>query len=147
MRDLFGEIPVTWPEVWDWLENVAGIARESWRARYYLENWDVPAKIRAAKAAGTFEAALAEPRAGGFLPFQLRRARVATAHRAGVRPARSAERIEPVMSRQDSGIQPAQLHTHRRAKSGPRTHERKRARCERDQNRLGDCQHRRRRRA
>lgn len=56
LYDLFGEIPVTWPEVWAWLEAVPGIARDSWRAAYYIEWWDVPAKIRAAKRAGTFEA-------------------------------------------------------------------------------------------
>jgi len=53
--DLFGEIPVTWPEVWSWVEAVAGLERTSWRARYYVEHWNVPAKIRAAKAAGTFD--------------------------------------------------------------------------------------------
>lgn len=54
--DLFGEIPVTWPEVWAWLEAVPRITRDSWRAPYYLSFWNVPAKIRAAKRAGTFEA-------------------------------------------------------------------------------------------
>lgn len=54
--DLFGEIPVTWQEVWDWIECVAGIERTSWRAPYYIEHWNVPAKIRAAKAAGTYDA-------------------------------------------------------------------------------------------
>jgi anaerobic glycerol-3-phosphate dehydrogenase len=58
--DLFGEIPVTWPEVWDWLEAVAGIERTSWRAPYYIEHWNVPAKIRAAKAAGTYYAIIDE---------------------------------------------------------------------------------------
>ena len=49
--DLFGEVPVTWQEVWDWVENVAGIPRDSWRAAYYAEFWNVPEKIRAAKIA------------------------------------------------------------------------------------------------
>jgi hypothetical protein len=47
--DLFGEIPVTWDEVWDWVETVAGIDRRSWRACYYIEWWNVPDKIRAEK--------------------------------------------------------------------------------------------------
>lgn len=58
--DLFGEVPVTWPEVWAWLEAVPGIPRDSWRARYYLEHWNVPGKIRAAKLAGTLDTILAE---------------------------------------------------------------------------------------
>jgi len=56
MLDLFGEIPVTWPEVWAWLEAVPRISRHSWRARYYLDYWRGPDKIRAAKIAGTFDA-------------------------------------------------------------------------------------------
>jgi len=47
--DLFGEIPVTWPEVWEWVEQVAGINRDSWRARYYVTHWNVPEKIRREK--------------------------------------------------------------------------------------------------
>lgn len=52
--DLFGEVAVTWPEVYLWLETVAGIERTSWRAPYYIEHWNVPAKIAAAKLAGTW---------------------------------------------------------------------------------------------
>ena len=47
--DLFGEIPVTWEEVWQWVESIAGLSRDSWRARYYVEWWNVPEKIRAEK--------------------------------------------------------------------------------------------------
>lgn len=46
---LFDEIPVTWPEVWEWIERVAGISRDSWRADYYIEYWNVVEKIRPAK--------------------------------------------------------------------------------------------------
>lgn len=53
--DLFGEVPVTWGEVYQWCAAVAGITPESWRFRYYCEHWNVPDKIRAAKMAGTFE--------------------------------------------------------------------------------------------
>ncbi len=53
--DLFGEVPVTWPEVWAWCEAVAGIPRESHRAARYAAGWNVPDKIRRAKLAGTFE--------------------------------------------------------------------------------------------
>jgi hypothetical protein len=53
--DLFDEVPVTWPEVWHWLETVPHIPRESWRAAYYLKCWNVPDKIRAAKLNGTYE--------------------------------------------------------------------------------------------
>lgn len=49
MLDLFGEIPVTWPEIWNWVEAVGGIERTSWRAAYYAEHWNVAEKIRAEK--------------------------------------------------------------------------------------------------
>lgn len=62
--DLFGEVPVTWGEVELWVEAVAGIGRDSWRFDYYCTHWNVPAKIRAAKLAGTFEALLAFSPAG-----------------------------------------------------------------------------------
>jgi hypothetical protein len=54
-RDLFFEIPVTWPEVWHWLEASPKIPRNSWRAAYYIEYWNVPDKIRAAKLNGTYQ--------------------------------------------------------------------------------------------
>jgi hypothetical protein len=47
--DLFGEIPVTWPEVWAWVEKATGLKPDSWRARYYVTNWNVVDKIRQAK--------------------------------------------------------------------------------------------------
>lgn len=49
--DLFGEIPVTWPEIWEWIETVASISRDSWRAAYYIEHWNVADKIRREKLA------------------------------------------------------------------------------------------------
>jgi len=57
--DLFGEVPITWEEVYLWCERVPKIARDSWRLNYYLQNWNVPAKIRAAKLAGCFDAVIA----------------------------------------------------------------------------------------
>lgn len=51
-EDLFGEIPVTWDDIWNWVEVIAGIPRNSWRASWYVEAWNVPDKIRAAKRAG-----------------------------------------------------------------------------------------------
>ncbi len=54
MRDLFGEIPVTWDEVWLWIEKVALIPRDSPRAEYYARTWNVPEKVRQAKQSGTF---------------------------------------------------------------------------------------------
>ena len=50
--DLFGEIPVTWDEVWLWVEMVAGLPRDSWRAANYVRWWNVPEKIRWAKLSG-----------------------------------------------------------------------------------------------
>lgn len=53
--DLFGEIPVTVPEIEAWLRAVPRIEPGTTRAAYYVTAWNVPAKIRAAKQAGTFE--------------------------------------------------------------------------------------------
>lgn len=60
--DLFGEIPVTWPEVAAWTVAVAGIAPDSWRFAWYVRVYDVPSKVRAAKLAGTFDQLTAEAR-------------------------------------------------------------------------------------
>ena len=54
MLDLFGEVPVTWPEIWDWIEAVPRISRHSWRAQYYVKHWNVAEKVRAAKINGTY---------------------------------------------------------------------------------------------
>jgi len=52
---LFEEPPVTWPEVWQWVENTVGLKQDSPRAAYYAEYWNVADKIRAIKrSAATF---------------------------------------------------------------------------------------------
>ena len=53
--DLFRQVPLTWPEVDDWLEAVPKISRTSWRARYYIRYWNVHEKVVNAKLQGTFE--------------------------------------------------------------------------------------------
>jgi hypothetical protein len=58
--DLFGEVPVTWDEVYLWVESVAGIPRDSWRFKWYFQGWNVPEKIRAAKLSGTFDESVAQ---------------------------------------------------------------------------------------
>ena len=60
--DLFGEIPVTWPEVYAWVWVIAGIAPDSWRWSYYFNYWRVLEKVRAAKAAGVFEGTISHRR-------------------------------------------------------------------------------------
>lgn len=54
-KDLFGEIPVTWPEVESWVRAAIGMPPEHWRFAWYVKNWNVPDKIRAAKLAGTWQ--------------------------------------------------------------------------------------------
>jgi hypothetical protein len=51
--DLFGEIPVTWDEVNQWIQP-SRASRRSRGARYYIDHWNVPDKIRHAKLTGTF---------------------------------------------------------------------------------------------
>lgn len=55
--DLFGEIPVTWPEVYAWCEVVArfDLATASpRRVARYIADWNVIGKVRAAKERGDF---------------------------------------------------------------------------------------------
>lgn len=40
---------MTWEEVWDWLETVPKIDRNSWRAAQYIKDYNVFNKIRQAK--------------------------------------------------------------------------------------------------
>ncbi len=61
-RDLFGEIPVHLDEVLAWMLAVPGISPDSARFGPYVRDYNVPEKIRQAKASGTFEAAIAAPR-------------------------------------------------------------------------------------
>lgn len=56
--DLFDQVAVTWPEVYAWVEAVAGIPHDSPRVAAYIELWNVPGKVAAAKLAGTFEASV-----------------------------------------------------------------------------------------
>lgn len=51
--DLFDGVRVTWPEVAAWVQAIAPhVMSSQWRFAYYVENWNVPTKIRAAKLAG-----------------------------------------------------------------------------------------------
>lgn len=48
--DLFGEVPVTWPEVHLWVDVVTrGRFSDSNRFMWYVQNWDVVGKIKAIK--------------------------------------------------------------------------------------------------
>lgn len=61
--DLFGEIPVTEHEIYQWVAAVAPRWLTPERAFHrYVRSYDVPAKIRAAKLAGTFHATIENPR-------------------------------------------------------------------------------------
>lgn len=52
--DLFGETPVTWDEVHEWVDRVAAISPTPWRREWYIKNWNIIEKIRAAKHAGEY---------------------------------------------------------------------------------------------
>jgi len=56
--DLFGEVPVTWDEIYEWCEVVGRISRNSPRIEIYIKGWDIVGKIRAAKLSGYHEAIL-----------------------------------------------------------------------------------------
>lgn len=55
VKDLFGDVPVTWPEVHAWLAAVPRIPPDSPRAAWYLQAYDVVGKIKAAKLAGRLD--------------------------------------------------------------------------------------------
>ena len=59
IKDLFGDVIVTRDEVEQWVDVVARVPRSSPRREYYIMNWDVAGKIKAAKLAGKFEAIIA----------------------------------------------------------------------------------------
>lgn len=55
MPDLFGDIVVTLDDVLSWMLAVPGIPPTSPRFAYYARFYNVIEKIKAAKAAGTFD--------------------------------------------------------------------------------------------
>lgn len=55
LRDLFGEVPVSTSDVDDWLRAVPRIDPESPRAAWYVVQWRVVEKIKAAKLRGDFD--------------------------------------------------------------------------------------------
>lgn len=57
--DLFGEVPVTWDEVYLWCQMVAGVT--GWRRDWYIQHWNVISKVAAAKKDGTYWQAVARP--------------------------------------------------------------------------------------
>lgn len=59
VRDLFGQVPVTLPEIDAWLQAVPRIDPTSPRAANYVKWYAVADKIRAAKLAGMLDAILA----------------------------------------------------------------------------------------
>lgn len=65
-KDLFGQVVVTWPEVFAWCEAVAGIPADSPRLAHYIRGYNVPAKVARAKLDGTFQAVLDRPAPSPF---------------------------------------------------------------------------------
>ncbi len=62
--DLFGEIPVTWPEVYEWMRQHvprwAGTRREEW----YIQNYNVIDKIQYEKSLAFMKAYAVKVRSG-----------------------------------------------------------------------------------
>lgn len=62
-HDLFGEIPVTEDEIFDYVLAVAPqYLSAEFRFNSYVRSYDVPGKIRAAKLRGTFYETIDQPR-------------------------------------------------------------------------------------
>jgi hypothetical protein len=63
VRDLFGQVVVSYEDLERWVSAVApGFAHNPQRMAYYIRHWDVASKVRAAKLAGTFEATIENAR-------------------------------------------------------------------------------------
>lgn len=61
--DLFGEIPVTEDDLFEWVAAVAPRWLSSERSyRGYIQSWNVADKIRTAKLRGEFDAIVSRPR-------------------------------------------------------------------------------------
>lgn len=63
--DLFGEVPVSVPEVLLWCRVVAHLPPDSPRLAHYVIAWHVVEKVQAAKLAGTFDADVKTPDESG----------------------------------------------------------------------------------
>ncbi|MDR5797427.1 MULTISPECIES: hypothetical protein [unclassified Caballeronia] len=63
MRDLFGEVVVTYDDLFSWVEAVAPAFTSSTRAfEHYVHAWSVADKVRDAKLRGTFESTIEKAR-------------------------------------------------------------------------------------
>lgn len=65
--DLFGEVPITFDDLRAWVAAMTRLDPDSSRAEWYIKNWNVADKVRAAKLAGTFEATIGPPDRRGIL--------------------------------------------------------------------------------
>lgn len=61
LKDLFGQVAVTVPEIDAWLRAVPRIEPTSPRAAYYVRAWRVAEKVRDAKRRGNFEQITSQP--------------------------------------------------------------------------------------
>ena len=74
MRDLFGEVPVTIRDVELWLDRIVNFRGSALRVAYYVLNWNVVDKIRAAKLDGSWQGLLEHDAA--YRPFDFRHRRL-----------------------------------------------------------------------
>lgn len=64
MRDLFGQVVVTYEDLHVWVSAIAPHFASTERSyAYYVENWNVAGKVSAAKLAGTFDSTIENARA------------------------------------------------------------------------------------
>lgn len=60
--DLFGEVPVTENDLYDWVAAVSPVHLSERGFDHYVRRYDVAAKIRVAKLRGSFESICARPK-------------------------------------------------------------------------------------
>ena len=85
MLDLFGEVPVSIRDVELWLDRIVNFRGSSFRVAYYVLNWNVVEKIRAAKLAGVWEGLIDRDAAYRPCDFSARRIRLRIAYRLRTR--------------------------------------------------------------
>ena len=94
MRDLFGEVPVSIRDVELWLDRIVNFRGGALRVGYYVLNWNVVEKIRAAKLAGTWEGLIDDSAAYRPFDFVHRRLRLRVVYRLCQRPPLEAPSVE-----------------------------------------------------
>lgn len=111
MVDLFGEVPVCIRDVELWLDRIVNFRGSAFRVAYYVLNWNVVEKIRAAKLAGLWEGLIHDDAAYRSCDFRHRRLCLRIAYRLRTRPPSEALPFEHSRA-QSMAVRLREIHHH-----------------------------------